>query len=177
MDIIGISGLKGSGKSTLAKQLVPSTTLPIAWAIKEALLAMGISRKFLYDPEYKERPSRLLQGKTGRFAMVTLGTEWGRNMMGEDFWLDLWIEKVLTLKGTIVVDDVRFPNEVEAIRNLGGFVVAVRKPDQQAKKFWQRWHQSESLRPERYGIPVIMNDGTPEQLLERFRALDTSNRS
>ncbi len=40
----------------------------------------------------KAKPCSLLAGKTPRHAMQTLGTEWGRNCIGDGFWINLWRE-------------------------------------------------------------------------------------
>lgn len=55
--------------------------------------------------------------------MQTLGTEWGRDILGSDFWIRLWrarVEQVASEGKRVVVDDLRFPNEAKAIRQLGG---------------------------------------------------------
>ena len=51
------------------------------------------------------------------------GTEFRRNLFGQDYWLkqlDAWIEEKQPEK--LVVPDVRFPNEVEFIKERGGQV-------------------------------------------------------
>jgi hypothetical protein len=54
--------------------------------------------------------------------MVTLGTEWGRDNIHADLWARLWSARIATLgrEANIVTDDVRFPNEVRALRHHGG---------------------------------------------------------
>lgn len=175
--IIGLAGFKGSGKSTLAREIPgPKVILSFAAPIKLALEAMGIPAEYLHNPELKDVRQDILCGHSARHAMVTLGTEWGRNIMGPDFWVRIWRQKVqeTPVGVTVIVDDVRFPGEVEAIRELGGFVVSIerpgiRPPPPSAWKFWaERVHESESLR---LVGPVIVNDGTPQDLLEKFRAV------
>jgi hypothetical protein len=69
-----------------------------------------------------------LCGKTPRHAMQTLGTQWGRDCIGKDFWLNLWGQRALqTLRdgGRVVVDDCRFPNEAQLIRRVGGDIYKI----------------------------------------------------
>jgi hypothetical protein len=58
--------------------------------------------------------------------MQSLGTNWGRDMIGPTLWTGLWyatVSDVLDHGGRVVCDDCRFPNEAEVVRNIGGFVV------------------------------------------------------
>lgn len=175
--IVGICGRKGSGKSTLASLFPFAKNHPFAGPMKRGLEAMGFPSNLFTDPALKAKPNDLLQGKTPRHAMVTLGTEWGRRMIGPQLWVNLWEKEVSEeTHSFIVVDDVRFAEEVLAIRALGGLLVAVKRPNEPEPpewyEFWRKkWHLSESLRYEDYGIPVIMNDGTPQDLLEKFSAI------
>lgn len=79
----------------------------------------------------KETPHSDLGGRTPRYAMQTLGTEWGRNTI----WGKLWTHRVKTLINlriqqgfNVVVSDVRFPNEVDLVRELGGVVIGITRP-------------------------------------------------
>ena len=183
MQIIGICGRKGSGKSTLAGQ-IGGMRLPFAHFLKEGLIAMGVPEEAIYDPIKKEEPLDILQGKSGRYAMQTLGTEWGRGMMGPEFWTDLWLHAVMRLHSEtcIVVDDVRFPQEVQMIRDLGGMVFAVVRgqiPEHSNNKWVRMWqqrniHPSERLVYEDYDIPIILNNSTPENLFAEYNHEMTS---
>jgi hypothetical protein len=79
----------------------------------------------------KEIETELLCNKTPRFAMQTLGTEWGRKIMGDNIWVNLWSTKVSELTSMnqgVVADDVRFLNEAKIIRDMGGVVVRMERP-------------------------------------------------
>src|SRR5438132_6903276 len=70
---------------------------------------------------------------TLREAMQRMGTEVGRDLWGKDFWIDLdfpkqigeWI--VTNLITNVVITDVRFENEVQRIKEMGGQIWLVRK--------------------------------------------------
>src|SRR5690606_29421122 len=88
----------------------------------DMMRAIGLTEEHI-EGSMKEEPCPLLQGKTPRHAMQTLGTQWGRDCIGEDFWVNLWryaANDVLELGGRVVTDDCRFPNEAEAVRRMGG---------------------------------------------------------
>lgn len=139
--LIGLySPLPMSGKSTAAAALegIGYQRLPFAGPLKRMirslLLDLGQS-----DEEAdraltteKEEPCILLNSVTPRRMMQTLGTDWGRQMIAADLWVRAWKGRALTALGdgrSIVVDDVRFWSEAEAIRDFGGLVVRVLRPE------------------------------------------------
>lgn len=141
VEIIGLSGKARSGKDYLAKNvIVPLGFLPLALADHfkvDAVVKRGAPIHEVFFGEKSPRTRRLLQ---------LLGTEKGRNKMGEDVWckhLEVWIAR-LSSQGVrrFVITDVRFPNEVDWIHSLGGKVYRVtgrggitpRKP----KTWWEK---------------------------------------
>lgn len=128
--IIGITGKKGSGKSTVARLLTREygfSRRPFAAGLKHMLSGLGVPPEILDgDDTAKSKPLDCLGGHTMRFAAQTLGTEWGRNCMGENFWVDRWI-RTMPSNYKIVADDVRFLNEAKAIMDLGGTIVRVKR--------------------------------------------------
>lgn len=98
--------------------------MKFAGPLKDMLRAIGLSEAQI-EGELKEEPCAWLQGKTPRYAMQTLGCEWGRDCMGAGLWTELWVRRVqliLAAGGRVVVDDCRFPNEADEVRKLGGVV-------------------------------------------------------
>lgn len=139
---IGFCGPAGAGKSTAASHLVQHwrfNRVRFAEPLKAMLVALGLSAEHL-DGALKEEPTPLLCGRTPRQAMQWLGTEWGRDLIGPEFWIAAWqaaVERVppsFTCHGgfnpirLIVADDVRFANEAQAIRDRGGIVVRIERP-------------------------------------------------
>lgn len=131
--LIALCGLAGSGKTTCAEYLEREWGyhhLKFAGPIKEMLRPLGLDESHLEGP-LKEEPTELLAGNSPRHAMQTLGTEWGRELMGQNFWADMWsisAKKVIEQGGKVVVDDCRFPNELASVKHLGGIAVAVIRP-------------------------------------------------
>jgi len=131
--IIGFCGPIGAGKTTAAMHLVERwgfTRVRFADPLKQMLRTLGLSATEV-DGNLKDKPSGLLGGKTPRWAMQSLGTEWGRDLIGPDLWVNAW--RVATRQHlNVVADDVRFPNEVEAIKRIQGKVIRVERPGHEA---------------------------------------------
>lgn len=66
-------------------------------------------------------------GVSTRHLLRTLGTEWGRDCIHPNLWVRVWTKKVANLD-RVVVDDLRFPNELEAVRYRGGTVIEITRP-------------------------------------------------
>jgi len=129
--VIALTGPAGSGKSTAARHLVSThgyTLVKFAGPLKAMMRMVGLADREI-EGDLKEEPSAVLCGKTPRYAMQTLGTEWGRDIIGPDFWANVWFDMaadVLDQGGRVVCDDCRFDNEAEAARKLGGMVLSLR---------------------------------------------------
>jgi hypothetical protein len=135
MRIIGFCGRAGAGKTTAAEVLVRDgfVCVPFAAPLKKMTKALlryqgvdDVAIRAMVDGPLKTSPSVFLGSRTPRHAMQTLGTEWAREHLHREFWVRAWQNHVAS-KGLkrVVVDDVRFPNEVEAIRALAGVVVKI----------------------------------------------------
>lgn len=134
--IIGLFGHQYAGKTTVAKHLESVyhfKRIPFAGPLKSMLKAVGLTDEDL-DGSMKKVPHPLLCGKTPREAMQTLGTEWGRNMIGETVWTTLWLDACAKARADgfmgVVCDDLRFPDEETFLRTLNSTLVKVwRDPD------------------------------------------------
>ena len=129
---VAFSGAKGSGKTTAADYLVSDLgfqRVSMAGTLKRMMIALGCTEEQVYGTQ-KEVPNPILCGKTTRYAMQTIGTEWGRELIGSDIWVnaaEAEIAKIRSMGGDVVCDDIRFPNERAMLERIGGSMVLVRR--------------------------------------------------
>lgn len=133
--LIGLAGPAGSGKSAAAEILAEigfarlRFAAPLKAAFRGLLSELGVSAERIermVEGDLKEVPAPELANRTPRFAMQTLGTEWGRDIMDRDFWSRPMGELAaftVDQGGLALFEDVRFPNEAQAVRAAGGLVV------------------------------------------------------
>lgn len=133
--IVGFTGRKGSGKDTASQVLeaVGAVNLKFAGALKlmiaTLLVYQGVDRNTAHrmvEGDLKEVPTKYLGGRTPRYAMQTLGTEWGRDLLSKTLWVDI-LERAALQYESVVVSDVRFPNEVAKIKAMGGPVFRIER--------------------------------------------------
>jgi hypothetical protein len=140
--LAGLAGLAGSGKGACADYLVQRhgfVRVKFAGPLKAMLRALlremdvgPVTIERMIEGNLKEVPSPYFNGFSPRHAMQTLGTEWGRDLIGEDFWVDAWrsaVSERLKAGSKVVVDDCRFGNEARMIWRLGGVLLSVVRPD------------------------------------------------
>jgi len=145
--LIGLAGFAGSGKSTVAEHLALEhdyDRFAFATKIKGMLaLGLGLTLEEMYG-EKKNIPCAKLGGKTPRHAMQTLGTEWGRNLIYPGLWCDLLMNQIKRENRLyVVIEDVRFQNEVSAILERGGIVwEIVRNPSTDTHPSEQHLHNT-----------------------------------
>jgi hypothetical protein len=163
--IIGLMGFARSGKGTVADVLVKRhgfVRMKFADGLKNMLRAIGLTDREI-EGDLKEAPCALLGGKTPRHAMITLGTEWGRDMIHQDLWpmiAERRIQKYMAER--VVFDDCRFLNEVAMIRRHGGLIWRVHRPGTGPV----RQHPSELEQLEVEPDLNLVNNGTIEELQE-----------
>lgn len=167
MLIIGVMGPIGAGKSTVADCLVQAhgfTRVKFAGALKAMMRALGLTDREI-EGDRKEVTCPLLCGRTPRHAMQTLGTEWGRELIGADLWVRAALEEIGRLRRTgcpaVVVDDCRFQNEAAALRDLGGAIWHVVRRDEVPES---AGHASEREWSTVVPDLVLLNRGIREQL-------------
>lgn len=135
--IIGLLGFIGSGKGTVADILVSKGFKKESFAdpVKDAVAAIfGWERSLLEGDtnesrEFREAPDKFWSDKFGhpvtpRHMLQIMGTEAGRDTFHQDLWIYSLEQRIKNNEHTVIAD-VRFPNECDAIRNLGGFIVRV----------------------------------------------------
>lgn len=162
--IIALTGLAQAGKSTVASFMeeIGFVRIRFAGPLKNMLRSLGLTDRHI-EGDLKEAPCDLLCGKTPRWVMQRLGTEFGRDMVGEDLWTNVWTESVLAAldQGArgIVAEDCRFINEAAAVLRLDGQIWRVERPGLVAGG-----HISENALAGFSPYLTLQNDGCFDQL-------------
>jgi hypothetical protein len=172
--IIGLTGHKGSGKNLAADAICKS--LPsfkqdaFARPLKEACsVIFGLSDVEMNDPEIKEVPLTRYPFESPREIMQKLGTEAVRAHW-KDAWVEALIRRVRGL-GDCVVTDCRFPNEVQALQNLGGHIIRIVRPAAEPTTDRDRdLHPSETVQDALTVDKTVINDGSADLLAARVLA-------
>jgi hypothetical protein len=133
--LIGIySPAPRSGKTFAATVLAHKGYQPLSFAepIKrmaiEFFVSLGYSKDKAVSLAWVNKGEIIPEiNASARFVLQTIGTEWGRNYMAKDIWVTCLCARAQQFSH-IVVDDVRFENEAEAIKSMGGEVWCIKRP-------------------------------------------------
>jgi hypothetical protein len=165
--IIGIAGFQGSGKDTIADYLQNIYGFKrdsFAATLKDAVACVfGWDRELLegrttesrawreqVDPWWSNRLN--MPNLTPRLVLQKWGTEVARKSWHDDTWIASLENKLNRAHNDIVITDVRFPNEIQAVRNAGGIVIrVVRGPE-----------------PEWYELAIETNSGTFNHMAQAY---------
>ena len=166
--IIGFTGKAKSGKDTAAevfRELAGCDNCEVmsfAQPLKEIAMIFGFTREQCYNQDLKEVVDEFW-GITPRKFLQLTGTEMFRNHFREDCWTKLFERRIINLKKEItgpkcvLVTDVRFPNEVDCIRRLGGSIFKIQRPSLSTSSNMYR-HPSEIYIDELKADLIITND-------------------
>jgi len=137
--IIGLCGFARSGKSTVAQHLVDNHKFEqvnfkdgLVAEMKERLPKTLESYGVLIGEKNKREPYTvdelfLVKPDPFRYFMQEYGTG-VRRTDNKNYWVKDWIRSVMD-KNLIVVDDVRFQNEYDAVKDMGGIIIRVKRSD------------------------------------------------
>lgn len=171
--LIALAGRAGSGKNTVAR-LLGAREISFAEPLKricQEVFAFSDAQMFgpseernRPDPRYPRADGQCL---TPRYALQTLGTEWGRNCF-DGVWADLGVRRALealALGRDVVITDCRFVNEAKAVRLAGGEVWRIYRPEAEAVASTHP-SEMEMNTPEFRNLVTreIQNTGTLDQL-------------
>jgi hypothetical protein len=143
IEVIGLAGYARTGKDTAAAYFIENhgyKRMSFADPIREALKRLNPRVQVQGLGAISIDAILRLTEKTGkngweflkeyspdiRGLLQRLGTEVGREMFSPDFWVEQAINSAED-GSKIVFSDVRFPNEAEAIRSLGGKVIRINR--------------------------------------------------
>lgn len=130
VEVYGISGRLGTGKNfitekVLMKMLEPTPTMTISLA--DQIKVNGIVQHGL--DRYK---CFVEKDEHTRKVMQRVGTEDGRNVYGADIWVRYVLEWMIVHASRGVkrffIPDVRFHNEFDFVKELGGTMIRVNAP-------------------------------------------------
>ena len=140
--IIGVVGFKRSGKDTFADWFVSNagfTRYSFAKPLKEGVMAFfGWTEHQLSDPVLKEMVDEYW-GISPRQALQWVGTDAMREGLPsaypkfrETTGNNIWVKRfqrtlMLSPESSFIIPDVRFQNEVDAIKASGGKVLRIRR--------------------------------------------------
>ena len=216
-NLIGITGFRGSAKDVVAKMIQSNfpegsetwsnttwdkikfpdsqfTVKKFAGKLKQMIcVLLGCTLKELESQEFKKKE---FFGKTVRELLQTIGTEWGRDLINSEIWVESlfleWLPRCYTegrkycaklsmsnpdnpcqdeseCLPNWIISDVRFPNEVQAIKDRGGIVIRI-----------NRFKDNKDLHASEIHIPTlevdyeIDNFGTISELYEKVQTLYTT---
>ena len=167
-----------------------------AGKLKEiAAILIGCDVSDFEDREFKEKElGEEWDRLTPRKLLQLLGTEAGREIIHPNIWVNalfadykvtnncsqhsdgLWYtsehgeaeSKVIPVYPNWIITDVRFPNEAQAIKDRGGVVIRINKPQLIERDFE---HLSETSLDNYEFDHVIENNGSIEELVEKVKQL------
>ena len=178
--IIGICGLIGSGKGTVADFLVEQkgfTKISFADRLKDGVASVfGWNREMLEgntddSRAWREKVDPYWSTETGhpitpRLVLQLFGTDCMRNGFYDGIWVSLVKKQLLeNPDSNFVIPDVRFENEAEMIRSIGGQLWRVKRGDD--PEWWetaQTEMRQKAKQKESKGIVVShkMEDNYPD---------------
>lgn len=184
--IIGVVGYIGSGKGTVGDILVREhgyRRFAFADALKDSVATIfGWERELLEGDTnasrtFRERVDPWWSYKLGyevtpRLILQKMGTEACRHGIADNIWIAA-LEKRLQGCDDAVITDVRFPNEINFIRSLGGTIVLVSRgvpptPEEKAKM-----HISETAWSDVVPDFIIENESTIDDLKDTVKRILT----
>lgn len=181
MKIIGVCGKAKAGKDEMVVQYFKNSLHPLAQTHAFADAVKHSASGFFKEPirnfyECKDDISEQW-GISYREMLQKIGTDFARNMIHEDFWVQMLETKLKGIPDTIklvFITDVRFDNEATWIHSKGGAVIELIREGHIPLEGIEAQHSSEDGISEELVDYRILNNTSVEDLgfkLKKF--LDT----
>ena len=179
--MIGFLGKKGRGKNTAGHYFVELgyTERAFAEPIKKGIQPwFHFTDEQLFTDQKEEKDE--MWGVSPRQVLQFVGTDLVRESfsklipgIGKNFWIkvaDVWYKRdIHKHKGLVVWTDVRFQNEVDYIKQNGGKVYKIVRPELDHLEENQKNHSSETELDKIKNIDgVIINDGSIKDLYSKL---------
>ena len=125
--VILISGKMGSGKTSLQSRIYDQWKLkygvPLKVNFADIIYEMHDAVLDILSQHYEDKRGLKKDGN----LLQLLGTEWGRNTISPDIWVECLRNKVLSHPSPLaIVGDCRFPNELGTFSGTDRRVIKVR---------------------------------------------------
>jgi hypothetical protein len=171
ISILGVSGWARSGKDTFADSLSLKKNykkISFAQPLKDILLILN---PYIKEIEMDLKQAVNLHTWEGikkynevRRLLQTMGTEIGRKYFGEDVWINLALDAVEDGK-KVIISDVRFKNEANAIQELNGKIVRIVRHGVEAPNNHVSEHELDEYP---FFNRILYNNGTKEDLIKKY---------
>jgi GTPase SAR1 family protein len=175
--LIGILGEIGSGKTTSARYLCNKWFFEeyiIAEPLKDIAKIFGFSDSDLYGTQQQKLKIHPKWGISAREFLQKVGTDLFRDQLpkvipgmkiDKSIWCDIFTLKHNIYKDT-VVSDIRFQDEAETVKELGGYLIRIERYD--AGNYNTPLHRSEVEMKHIMSDFTIVNNGNIELLYEQL---------
>lgn len=130
--LIGITGRARAGKDTAARILLDThgyTAAAFADPLKQMASVFCAEPLPLFHDDATKEAVCPLHGKTRRQIMQLLGTECVKPFFGPDVWVRHMFQRMKSgqLGPRVVITDVRFNPEADAIADAGGHIIHIER--------------------------------------------------
>lgn len=180
INVIGFTGLAQSGKSTA------SSFLEKNYEFQRINFKSAIIEEIKHNfPDFLKKEAEiykcnvddLFTTKPGSFRqfMQNYGTELRRNI-DDNYWIDRWLananKSYINYQRPVVVDDVRFLNEAEMIKKVGGIIIRIRKQGQDISMNHPSETEMALIEPD---YEIIADEGDIEDLCRQVKNIYANN--
>ena len=181
--IIGISGKMGSGKDTIAKEIIKSfpdynfRRVSFGYNVKKIVsILTGLDMRTILSRKIKSVYLEEWNMTVGEMFQQ-VGTNAMRDILNKDTWI-LSLFNNIKNGENIIITDVRFENEANAILNRGGYLIRVNgDPKKISKKETRNLnHRSETELDNFDKFDIIYENKPPidnlKQLMDEIKKLN-----